>query len=278
MTGRILYDTDLTDDEWEHLKPLVPGAKPGGRPPKHSRREILNGIFYTVRSGGAWKLLPHDLPPWRTVYHYFWLWRRNGTWQRIHDTIRASVRKAAGRHRERSGAVVDSQSAQTSEQGGIRGYDAAKNVSGRKRHILVDTLGLVLLVVVTAANAGPDSGTHPAGDTGHAIPALACGLGRWRLCRWRSAPLGSPTPAVGKGSAGDRPQAKGTAGLCGSAVAMDCRAHVCVAGPMATAQGRLRVLAGNHRSAHSHCDDPAHAAKTGTDLTFSNALSAAALF
>src|SRR3954447_15870120 len=100
MTYRRPYDTDLTDPEWEHLKPLVPLAKSGGRPPIHSRREILNGIFYTVRSGCAWKLLPHDLPPWRTVYHYFWSWRRNATWQKIHDSIRASVRRAAGRHHQ----------------------------------------------------------------------------------------------------------------------------------------------------------------------------------
>jgi transposase len=88
MTCRRLYDSDLTDREWEQLKPLVPLAKPGGRPPIHSRREILKGIFNKVRSGGAWKLLPHDLPPWRSVYHYFWLWRRDGTWQRIHDSTR----------------------------------------------------------------------------------------------------------------------------------------------------------------------------------------------
>src|SRR3954468_2164682 len=130
MTCRTPYDTDLTDPEWEHLKPLVPVVKPGGRPPIHSRREILNGIFYAVRSGCAWKLLPHDLPPWRTVYHYFWSWRRSGTWQKIHDSIRESVREAAGRHPEPSGAVVDSQSVQTAERGGIRGYDAAKTSLG----------------------------------------------------------------------------------------------------------------------------------------------------
>src|SRR5215218_3584129 len=152
MTCRRLYDTDLTDPEWEYLERLVPLAKAGGRPPIHSRREILNGIFYAVRSGCAWKLLPHDLPPWRTVYHYFWSWRRNGTWQKIHDSIRRLVRQAAGRNPEPRGAVVDSQSVQTSEQGGLAGYDAAKKVSGRKRHVLVDTLGLVLLVVITAAN------------------------------------------------------------------------------------------------------------------------------
>src|SRR3954453_4192869 len=107
MTCRKAYDTDLTNPEWEQLEALVPLAKTGGRPPIHSRREILNGIFYAVRRGCAWKLLPHDLPPWRTVYHYFWSWRRNGTWQQIHDSIRASVRKAAGRDPEPSGAVLD---------------------------------------------------------------------------------------------------------------------------------------------------------------------------
>src|SRR3982751_4962676 len=102
MTCRKAYDTDLTDPEWEQLEALVPLAKPGGRPPIHSRREILNGIFYAVRSGTAWKLLPHDLPPWRTVYHYFWSWRRNGTWQKIHDSIRASGGKQQADIRNRA--------------------------------------------------------------------------------------------------------------------------------------------------------------------------------
>src|SRR5947209_9126415 len=145
--SRTSYDTDLTDAEWEQLAPLVPPAKAGGRPPKHSRREILNGIFYAVRSGGAWKLLPHDLPPWRTVYHYFWSWRRTGVWQQIHDSLREQVREAAGRNPNPSAAILDSQSIRTSEAGGVRGYDGGKKIRGRKRHILVDTLGLLLLVV-----------------------------------------------------------------------------------------------------------------------------------
>lgn len=158
--SRTSYDTDLTDAEWEQLAPLVPPAKLGGRPPKHSRREILNGIFYAVRSGSAWKLLPHDLPPWRTVYHYFWSWRREGIWQKIHDTLRQRVREAAGREANPSAAILDSQSVRTSEAGGPRGYDAGKQIAGRKRHILVDTLGLLLLVVVTAANVQDREGAQ----------------------------------------------------------------------------------------------------------------------
>src|SRR3954454_22142108 len=160
MTCRKAYDTDLTDPEWEQLEALVPLAKPGGRPPIHSRREILNSIFYAVRSGSAWQLLPHDLPPWRTVYHYFWSWRRAGIWQQIHDTLRERVREAAGRNTKPSAAMVDSQSVRTSEAGGVRGYDAGKKIRGRKRHILVDTLGLLLLVVVTAANVQDRNGAQ----------------------------------------------------------------------------------------------------------------------
>jgi putative transposase len=151
-TQRKAYATDLTDAEWQKIEPLLPAAKTGGRPRVHPVREILNAIFYILRAGCTWRLLPHDLPPWQTVYHYFRLWRKDGTWEQIHDALRAEVRVAAGREPEPSAAILDSQSVKTTETPGVRGYDAGKKVNGRKRHLLVDTMGLLLIVVVHAAD------------------------------------------------------------------------------------------------------------------------------
>ena len=152
MNERKTYPTDLSDQAWQRLQPLVPPPKPGGRPAKYPRREILNAILYIVRSGGAWRLVPHDLPPWAIVYHYFRQWRKEGSWTHIHDTLRGEVRAAAGREREPSAGSIDRQSVKTTERGGSDGDDAAKPVNGRKRHLLVDTLGLILVVMVTAAS------------------------------------------------------------------------------------------------------------------------------
>jgi len=115
------YSSDLSVNEWQHLKPLVPVPKHGGRPAKYERLEILNAIFYLVRTGCAWRLLPHDFPPWRIVYHYFSSWRRNGIWAQVHDALRTKLRIAEGREAEPSAAILDSQSVKTTEKGGSMG-------------------------------------------------------------------------------------------------------------------------------------------------------------
>lgn len=149
---RAVYPTDLNDNEWRVIAPLLPREKSTGRPRLHSFREILNAIFYVTKNGCQWRALPHDFPPWKSVYHYFRLWRINGRWERFNTTLREALRRKQGRHKSPSAAVLDSQSVKTVEGGQERGYDAGKNVNGRKRHLIVDTLGLVLLVVVTSAS------------------------------------------------------------------------------------------------------------------------------
>jgi transposase len=152
LTPRRPYLTDLTDAEFARLNPLLPSAKGFGRPRLHPIREILNAIFYVVRSGCAWRLLPHEFPAWQTAYYYFRLWRLDGTWEQLNAALRVQLRVRIGRHAEPSAGIIDSQSVRTTGVGGVRGYDGAKRVNGRKRHILVDTGGLVLRAKVHTAD------------------------------------------------------------------------------------------------------------------------------
>jgi putative transposase len=152
------YPSDLTDEQWALIEPLLPPAKPGGRPREVDLREVVNALFYQARTGCQWDFLPHDLVPKGTAYDYFARWHDDGTWLKVVAALRGQVRAEAGRDESPSAALIDSQTVKATEVGGVSGYDGGKKLKGRKRHIVTDTMGLLLAVAVTAANL--DDGTH----------------------------------------------------------------------------------------------------------------------
>jgi putative transposase len=158
---RKTYPTDLSDTEWDRLKTRLPDAMLPGRLRAHSLRDIFDAIFYVLRSGCPWRMLPGDFPPWSTVYYHFRRFRLSGLWQHVFVILRAAERKRNGKDPNPSAAIMDTQSIKTTEEGGrSSGYDAHKNVKGRKRHLLVDTLGLPLSVYVTPADVQDRAGAR----------------------------------------------------------------------------------------------------------------------
>src|SRR5215204_4415319 len=195
------YPSDLTDEEWYLLEPHLPASKKRGRPRLHSPREILDAVFYVLKSGCQWRMLPRDFPPWKTVFHYFRRWRIDGIWERMNRVLRRRLREKLGREPEPSAGIVDSQSAETTGVGGEqRGFDGGKKVRGRKRHILVDTEGLVVEARVHSAKVPDQVGIRrllePAKNR---LPRLRASVNR----SWSS--LMSSLPAVSNPAFSDEP-------------------------------------------------------------------------
>ena len=150
----------MTDSQWNHIKEWLPKEEKRGRPRELDMRQVVNAIFYITRSGIQWRMLPKEYPKWSSVYYYFRKWKKDRVWQRIHGVLRAKVRQRAGRHKHPTAGSLDSQSVKGTLVPGIRGYDANKKIKGRKRHLLVDTMGLMLKVVVTPANVQDRDGAR----------------------------------------------------------------------------------------------------------------------
>src|SRR5450755_2803744 len=256
------YDTDLTDAAWALVEPLLPAAKTGGRPRTTDTRAVLNGIFYLLRSGCQWRLLPHEFPPWGTVYYYFRSWDNAGVWVHLQRALYEQTRVAAGRETCPSVVIMDGQSVKTTERGGVRGFDGHKRIKGRKRHILVDTLGLPIASRVEPANMSDKTRRSPSG--GWVEPSVSQdshGDGRCRSHQWQARPGDLARRGL---EVADLQTA--AASLQDHRTHLDCGAHVRLARPQSSIQQGLRVSGANIGDSARHCRHPSYAQSPGTGM------------
>jgi transposase len=254
-----LYSCCLTDEQWQVIEPLLPTSR-RGRPRIHRLRTVIDTILYVLRTGCAWRLAANDLAPWHVAYRCFRSWSAQGVWDDIHDVLRERVRRAEGRDPAPSAAVLDSQTVHSAEGGQDIGWDNAKKTRGRKRHLLVDTNGLLLICYLHAASVGDRTGAKQgAGLAGRDLPRHRAGVDRrWLRQQRRRSPhrLGR---TAGRCEAAGRQTQRRCERLPGAATQVGSRAHLFVARPLPQTVPRLRTADRTRRRHGKARDDPTHA-------------------